>query len=77
MRGMQAIVAGLAPLRGATEGAIAVEMALIAPVLAAILVLLIDIGMGTYEQMQVQEAAQAGIQYAAGDLAADDSPSVK
>lgn len=50
---------------GASEGAIAVEMALIAPVLAAITVPLIDIGMGTYTQMQVQEAAQAGVQYAA------------
>jgi hypothetical protein len=40
-------------------------MALIAPMLAAVAVPLIDIGMGTYTQMQVQEAAQAGVQYAA------------
>jgi Flp pilus assembly protein TadG len=62
---MKAIIGGFASWRHATDGAIAVEMALVAPVLAVILVLLIDIGMGTYEQMQVQEAAQAGIQYAA------------
>lgn len=65
MRGVKAIIDKFGLWRRAEDGAIAVEMALVAPVLAAILVPLIDIGMGTYEQMQVQEAAQAGIQYAA------------
>ena len=69
MQGIKAIIGGV---RGAvrrwwcaTDGAIAVEMALVAPVLAMVAVPIIDIGMGTYTQMQVQEAAQAGVQYAA------------
>lgn len=65
MRGIRAIIGVFGRWRHATDGAIAVEMALIAPVLAAVIVPLIDIGMGTYTEMQVQEAAQAGVQYAA------------
>jgi Flp pilus assembly protein TadG len=48
----------------ADEGASAVEFGIIAPVLAAVLVPLIDLGLGFYQQMQVEDAAQAGAQYA-------------
>jgi Flp pilus assembly protein TadG len=41
-----------------------VEFSIAAPVLAIIFVPLIDIGMAVYQQMQVQDAAQAGAQYA-------------
>lgn len=40
------------------------EFGLIAPMLAAILLPVIDIGIGFYQRMQVQDAAQAGAQYA-------------
>src|SRR5947209_8673258 len=48
----------------AREGSAAVEFSVVAPVLAVVLVPLIDIGMAVYQQMQVQDAAQAGAQYA-------------
>jgi Flp pilus assembly protein TadG len=54
----------LTALCRATEGAAAIELAIIAPVLIAILVPLIDLGLGFYQQMQVEDAAQAGAQYA-------------
>lgn len=50
-------------LRG-DGGVAAVEFALGATLLAAVLVPLIDVGMGFYQKMQVQDAAQAGAQYA-------------
>ena len=50
--------------RDADEGASAVEFGIIAPVLAAVLVPLIDLGLAFYQQMQVDDAAQAGAQYA-------------
>ena len=46
------------------RGASAVEFALGAPLLAAILTVLVDFGFGFYEKMQVEIAAQAGAQYA-------------
>lgn len=49
---------------GGREGGAAVEFSVAAPVLAIIFVPLIDIGMAVYQQMQVQDAAQAGAQYA-------------
>jgi len=45
-------------------GNAAVEFALIAPVLAATLVAMTDLGIGLYSKMQVENAAQAGAQYA-------------
>jgi Flp pilus assembly protein TadG len=50
-------------LRRCTGNA-AVEFALIAPVLAATLVAMTDLGIGLYSKMQVENAAQAGAQYA-------------
>jgi hypothetical protein len=48
----------------AREGNALVEFGFVAPVLGAILVPVIDIGIGFYQRMQVQDAAQAGAQYA-------------
>jgi Flp pilus assembly protein TadG len=48
----------------APEGNAAMEFGLVAPMLGALLVPLIDLGIGFYQRMQVQDAAQAGAQYA-------------
>jgi len=42
----------------------AIELALILPVIAAIIVPLTDLGMAAYTKMEVQNAAQAGADYA-------------
>jgi Flp pilus assembly protein TadG len=47
-----------------TSGAVAVEFGFIVPVLALMVVSVIDIGLGVYRKMQVEDAAQAGLQYA-------------
>jgi Flp pilus assembly protein TadG len=54
----------LAAFFDAREGNAVVEFSIAAPVLAVIFVPLIDIGMAVYQKMQVQDAAQAGAQYA-------------
>jgi len=46
------------------EGVSSVEFALAAPLLAGLLALLVDFGIGFYDKMQVDDAAQAGAQYA-------------
>jgi Flp pilus assembly protein TadG len=53
-----------ASLRYQTDGAAAIEFAIIGPMLIAIMVPLIDLGLGFYQKMQVEDAAQAGAQYA-------------
>ena len=53
-----------AALLRAPEGNAVMEFGLVAPMLGAILVPLIDVGIGFYQSMQVQDAAQAGAQYA-------------
>ncbi len=45
-------------------GTAAVEMGLLAPVFAAMIIPVVDLGMGFYTQMRVQEAAAAGAEYA-------------
>lgn len=47
-----------------SSGVSSVEFALALPLLMAILMLLVDFGIGFYEKMQVEDAAQAGAQYA-------------
>jgi Flp pilus assembly protein TadG len=64
MRGPGRALRRMADLVRAREGGAAVEFSVAAPVLAIIFVPLIDIGMAVYQQMQVQDAAQAGAQYA-------------
>jgi Flp pilus assembly protein TadG len=49
----------------ADEGIAAVEFAFVAPVLVILIVCTADLGLGLYRKMQVQNAAQAGAQYAA------------
>ena len=64
MRGAKRAIRRLAAFVVAGDANAAVEFSLAAPVLAIIFVPLIDIGMAVYQQMQVQDAAQAGAQYA-------------
>src|ERR1700756_4962665 len=47
-----------------TSGAVAVEFGFLIPVLALMVISVIDIGLGVYRKMQVEDAAQAGVQYA-------------
>jgi Flp pilus assembly protein TadG len=53
---------------GGTEpgigGVAAIEFAIFAPVLIFMMLCVVDLGMGIYRKMQVQNAAQAGAQYA-------------
>lgn len=55
----------LSALRRAEDGVSAVEFALATPVLLGLLVPVVDLGLAFSEQMKVQQAAQAGAQYAA------------
>jgi Flp pilus assembly protein TadG len=55
----------LAALRRAKGGTAAVEFALAAPVLLGLLVPVADLGIAYSEKNQIQQAAQAGAQYAA------------
>ena len=48
-----------------TQGVAAVELAFVAPVLVLLMVCAADLGLGIYRKMQVQNAAQAGAQFAA------------
>ena len=64
MRGLDRVGMRRAALFGARDGSAAVEFSIAAPVLAIMFVPMIDIGMAVYQQMQVQDAAQAGAQYA-------------
>ena len=47
-----------------TQGVSAVEFGFTAPILVLLLVCTADLGLGAYRDMQVQNAAQAGSQYA-------------
>jgi Flp pilus assembly protein TadG len=47
-----------------TSGAVAVEFGFMVPVFALMVIAVVDIGMGVYRKMQVEDAAQAGVQYA-------------
>jgi Flp pilus assembly protein TadG len=49
----------------ATTAVAAIEFAIVAPVLIVALVCTADLGLGIYHKMQVENAAQAGAQYAA------------
>ena len=46
------------------EGMAAVELGLFLPMFTAMLIILTDVGMGAYTQMQLYDAAQAGAEYA-------------
>ena len=51
--------------RRTTSGTIAIEAALILPMLVLLFTVLFDIGVAAYESMRVQAAAEAGAQFAA------------
>ncbi len=55
----------LAAIAGSQRGTAAVEFALATPILFGLLVPVADFGMAFSEQIQVNQAAQAGAQYAA------------
>jgi uncharacterized membrane protein len=52
-------------LRKDSRGVAAIELAIVAPVLVLLLLCCVDLGIGIFRKMQVQNAAQAGAQYAA------------
>jgi Flp pilus assembly protein TadG len=49
---------------GCTAGVAAIEFGIIAPVLAVALVCTIDLSLGVYRKMEVQNSAQTGAEYA-------------
>jgi Flp pilus assembly protein TadG len=51
-------------LRRDRSGTAAVELGLVASMLVGILIPMFDLGMGAYKKMRVQDAAEAGAQYA-------------
>ena|SRR5215469_5305999 len=51
--------------RDGIRGASAIEFAVVAPVMALASICTIDVGMGLYRNLQVENAAQIGAQYAA------------
>ena len=57
--------ARLRRLLGATEGNIAIEFALVAPILLLVLVGTVDFGLACYYRMATQHAAQIGAEHAA------------
>lgn len=54
----------LAAFRRSRLGSVAIELALLAPVLAGILIAVVDFGSYIYSSMQMQSASRAGAQYA-------------
>ena len=51
-------------LIAARDGTAVVEMALVLPMIVGMIIGMTDLGMGAYTEMQVQNAAQAGAEYA-------------
>jgi Flp pilus assembly protein TadG len=64
MSAKRAILAFVGGPRG-QSGVAAIEFAIMGAVLALVLVCTIDLGLGLYQKMEVQTAAQVGAQYAA------------
>src|SRR5215475_13767160 len=64
MRIGQILVRPFRALRGDRSGAALVEFAVVATLLIALMLPLVDIGMGFYVKSQVMTAAQAGAQFA-------------
>ena len=63
-RGASTLRHFFARVAGDQSGAAAIELGLLAPVLTLMMVSMIDIGLGVYRKMQVEDAAQVGVQYA-------------
>lgn len=64
MRAWTRITRPIAAICACRRGVSSVEFALAAPLFITILTLLVDFGVGFYEKMEVEDAAQAGTQYA-------------
>ncbi len=64
MSSLTRLIRSASIVRANCRGVSSVEFALAAPLLVAILTVLVDYGIGFYEKMQVEDAAQAGAQYA-------------
>lgn len=60
----QAICRFVSSREDGIRGVASIELAIIAPMLLLFLVCTLDLGLGVYSGMRVQNAAQAGIQYA-------------
>ncbi|HUZ74673.1 MAG TPA: TadE/TadG family type IV pilus assembly protein [Stellaceae bacterium] len=58
-------------------GVAAVELALIAPVLTALVIPMVDLGIGAYDKMRIQNAAEAGAQYALANASSYDASSIQ
>ncbi len=58
-------------------GVAAVELGLIAPVLAALVIPMIDLGIGAYDKMRVQDSAEAGAQYALANASNYNASSIQ
>jgi Flp pilus assembly protein TadG len=67
----------LARLWRERSGVAAVELGLTAPVLASLLIPMVDLGIGAYEKMRVQGAAEAAAQYALGHASAYSASSIQ
>lgn len=64
-RGSSGILRGLFPRAvRSTSGAAAVEFAVIVPVLTLMVIAIADIGLAVYRKIQVEDAAQAGAEWA-------------
>jgi Flp pilus assembly protein TadG len=59
------------------SGVAAVELGLVAPMLAALLIPMIDLGVGSYDKMRVQNAAAAGAQWALANPTAYSATSIQ
>ena len=64
MRRWSSIISLMRKLGDDAAGVAAIEFAIIVPALIVMTVGTVDLGMGIYRNMQVQNAAQAGAQYA-------------
>ena len=60
----KSLARGLFRLSSDIDGVAAIELSIIAPMLVLALVCTADLGLGIYRNMQVQNAAQAGAEYA-------------
>ena len=60
----RSLVRSLVHAKDDIRGVAAIELAIVCPLLAVLMVCTADLGMGIYRNMQVQNAAQAGAAYA-------------
>lgn len=63
-RNWNSLIDLLRTLRDDAAGVASIELAVMAPALVVMMICTVDLGMGIYRNMQVQNAAQAGAQYA-------------